>query len=156
MAPQDSMPAASGESLPLPNNLHSSSGSGPGSGSTPGFLSMANGLKKRFARDPVQSQSQPHSEPGSAPGATRSSQWWKIHLFRGMVNDLRRRAPYYWSDWRDAWDYRVVPATIYMYFAKYGLPPKLNKRLSHDLHGCLILNPRRMISVSAQPNTDSN
>ncbi|CAJ2507723.1 Uu.00g089090.m01.CDS01 [Anthostomella pinea] len=43
--------------------------------------------------------------------------WWKIHLFRGMVNDVRRRAPYYWSDWRDAWDYRVVPSTIYMYFA---------------------------------------
>lgn len=46
--------------------------------------------------------------------------WWKIHLFRGMVNDVRRRAPYYWSDWIDAWDYRVVPATVYMYFAKYG------------------------------------
>lgn len=36
-----------------------------------------------------------------------------------MVNDLRRRAPYYLSDWLDAWDYRVVPATVYMYFAKY-------------------------------------
>jgi hypothetical protein len=36
-----------------------------------------------------------------------------------MVNDIRRRAPYYWSDWTDAWDYRVVPATVYMYFAKY-------------------------------------
>ncbi|KAK7954519.1 hypothetical protein PG996_015327 [Apiospora saccharicola] len=46
-----------------------------------------------------------------------ADKWWKIHLFRGMVNDVRRRAPYYWSDWRDAWDYRVVPATIYMYFA---------------------------------------
>ncbi|KAI0881027.1 HCO3 transporter family-domain-containing protein [Annulohypoxylon maeteangense] len=43
--------------------------------------------------------------------------WWKIHFFRGMVNDLRRRAPYYWSDWSDAWDYRVVPSTVYMYFA---------------------------------------
>ncbi|TGO66352.1 hypothetical protein BOTNAR_0063g00340 [Botryotinia narcissicola] len=43
--------------------------------------------------------------------------WYKIRLFRGMVNDLKRRAPYYWSDWTDAWDYRVVPATIYMYFA---------------------------------------
>ncbi|KAI1813965.1 HCO3 transporter family-domain-containing protein [Poronia punctata] len=43
--------------------------------------------------------------------------WWKIHLFRGMINDIRRRAPYYWSDWLDAWDYRVVPATVYMYFA---------------------------------------
>lgn len=44
--------------------------------------------------------------------------WWKIHLFRGMINDLKRRAPYYASDWLDAWDYRVVPATVYMYFAK--------------------------------------
>ena len=25
------------------------------------------------------------------------------------------------SDWTDAWDYRVVPATVYMYFAKYVL-----------------------------------
>lgn len=34
-----------------------------------------------------------------------------------MINDLKRRTPYYLSDWVDAWDYRVVPATIYMYFA---------------------------------------
>ena len=39
-------------------------------------------------------------------------------MFRGMVGDVRRRLPYYWSDWADAWDYRVVPATVYMYFAK--------------------------------------
>lgn len=50
----------------------------------------------------------------------RQKKWWKIKLFRGMVNDVRRRAPYYWSDWRDAWDYRVMPATVYMYFAKYA------------------------------------
>lgn len=36
-----------------------------------------------------------------------------------MINDVKRRAPYYWSDWTDAWDYRIVPATVYMYFAKY-------------------------------------
>ncbi|KAF4343064.1 chloride-bicarbonate anion exchanger AE2 [Fusarium beomiforme] len=45
--------------------------------------------------------------------------WWKIHCFRGMVSDVRRRIPYYVSDWTDAWDYRVVPATVYMYFANY-------------------------------------
>ena len=44
--------------------------------------------------------------------------WWKIRLFRGIVNDIRRRAPYYWSDWVDAWDYRVIPATVYMYFVR--------------------------------------
>jgi HCO3- transporter family len=48
-----------------------------------------------------------------------TTKWWKVRLFHGMINDVRRRAPYYWSDWADAWDYRVVPATIYMYFAKY-------------------------------------
>jgi len=37
-----------------------------------------------------------------------------------MINDVKRRAPYYVSDWTDAWDYRVLPATIYMYFAKYA------------------------------------
>ena len=50
--------------------------------------------------------------------------WWRIKYFRGMINDIKRRAPYYWSDWRDAWDYRVVPATVYMYFAKYVTTPR--------------------------------
>lgn len=103
-----------GESLPLPNNLHSSSDSGPGS--RPSFLGMANGLKKRFRRD-----SASDSSPATTAATPRDMQWWKVHLFRGMINDIRRRAPYYCSDWKDAWDYRVVPATIYMYFAKYGL-----------------------------------
>lgn len=49
----------------------------------------------------------------------KETTWWKVQLFRGMINDVRRRAPFYLSDWKDAWDYRVVPATIYMYFAKY-------------------------------------
>ncbi|KAF2464635.1 uncharacterized protein BDR25DRAFT_296604 [Lindgomyces ingoldianus] len=48
---------------------------------------------------------------------SKKVKWWKTQLFRGMINDLRRRAPFYWSDWTDAWDYRVVPATVYMYFA---------------------------------------
>lgn len=123
MAAHDSMSATGGgESLPLPNNLHSSSGSGPGS--RPSFLSMANGLKKRLRKDPTTDSSPAATTPPppttAAAAATRDSQWWKVHLFRGMINDIRRRAPYYWSDWKDAWDYRVVPATIYMYFAKYG------------------------------------
>ncbi|KAI1072195.1 hypothetical protein LB507_003155 [Fusarium sp. FIESC RH6] len=47
----------------------------------------------------------------------KKDSWWKIHPFRGMIKDVRRRLPYYVSDWTDAWDYRVVPATVYMYFA---------------------------------------
>ena len=63
--------------------------------------------------------------------------WWYIKPFRGMVNDVKRRAPYYLSDFTDAWDYRVVPSSsrfspfcaahllicvceVYMYFAKYA------------------------------------
>lgn len=68
----------------------------------------------------------------------RQPKWWKIRLFRGMIDDVRRRAPYYWSDWRDAWDYRVVPATIYMYFAKYA---PLSQFASHSFlqsYQCLL------------------
>ncbi|KAF2031667.1 hypothetical protein EK21DRAFT_62799 [Setomelanomma holmii] len=49
--------------------------------------------------------------------ASKKDAWWKMRLFSGMINDIRRRAPFYLSDWKDAWDYRVVPATVYMYFA---------------------------------------
>ena len=61
----------------------------------------------------------PDSENGPSRPVPRAPEpWWKIRLFHGIANDLRRRAPYYLSDWLDAWDYRVVPATVYMYFAK--------------------------------------
>ncbi|ODQ53075.1 hypothetical protein SAICODRAFT_124297 [Saitoella complicata NRRL Y-17804] len=41
-----------------------------------------------------------------------------IHPLRGIITDTKRRVPYYWSDWTDAWDYHVVPATIFIFFAK--------------------------------------
>ncbi|KAF3358011.1 Bloom syndrome protein [Verticillium dahliae VDG1] len=53
----------------------------------------------------------------TSPANNGSGKWWHVRLFRGMINDVRRRAPYYGTDWKDAWDYRVVPATVYMYFA---------------------------------------
>ncbi|KAJ4413633.1 hypothetical protein N0V82_008411 [Gnomoniopsis sp. IMI 355080] len=109
MSTHDNGAATGGESLPLPNNLHSASGSGQSAG--PRLLNMVNGLKKRFSQNDTASPSQAGSAPPQGP------KWWKIRLFQGMVNDVRRRAPYYLSDWVDAWDYRVVPATIYMYFA---------------------------------------
>ncbi|OJK05202.1 hypothetical protein ASPACDRAFT_110526 [Aspergillus aculeatus ATCC 16872] len=58
-----------------------------------------------------------HDPPSTLASASSSSKWYRVRLFRGMVKDVKRRAPYYWSDWTDAWDYRVVPATVYMYFA---------------------------------------
>lgn len=72
---------------------------------------------------PTPSLPRPSPPPGAQPvdrTPTRQSaqEWYRTHLFRGMLLDIRRRLPYYGSDWTDAWDYRVVPATVYMYFAK--------------------------------------
>jgi hypothetical protein len=62
------------------------------------------------------SQNQPN-DPEAQDSTSGAERWWMIYPFRGMINDIRRRLPYYLSDWTDAWDYRVVPATVYMYFA---------------------------------------
>lgn len=49
--------------------------------------------------------------PTTTPTRAPKERWWKIHLLRGIRRDYSRRAPYYASDFRDAWDYRVIPAT---------------------------------------------
>lgn len=41
---------------------------------------------------------------------------YKIRLFRGIILDLKDRLPLYWSDWTDALNYRVIPATILTFF----------------------------------------
>jgi boron transporter len=41
-----------------------------------------------------------------------------VKIGAGIVRDIRARAPWYWSDWKDAWNYRVVPATALVFFAK--------------------------------------
>jgi boron transporter len=77
-------------------------------------------LSSKQSPSPADSQAQLSREHAPASGsAAAARKWWHVEFFSGMINDLRRRAPFYWSDWRDAWDYRVVPATVYMYFAKY-------------------------------------
>ncbi|KAL0066207.1 hypothetical protein AAF712_006832 [Marasmius tenuissimus] len=40
-----------------------------------------------------------------------------MKLASGMILDIRARSPYYVSDWVDAWNYRVVPATALIFFA---------------------------------------
>lgn len=72
----------------------------------------------------IQHLSQHLSRQSTRGSRRRTPKWYKIRWFRGMIDDVKRRAPYYWSDWKDAWDYRVVPATVYMYFAKYDSPYK--------------------------------
>lgn len=43
---------------------------------------------------------------------------WFIPLGSGISLDIRARAPFYLSDWTDAWNYRVIPATTLIFFAK--------------------------------------
>ncbi|EMD39677.1 hypothetical protein CERSUDRAFT_103670 [Gelatoporia subvermispora B] len=49
---------------------------------------------------------------GHVPNWIRS-----IPLCRGIIHDIRSRAPYYASDWTDAWNYRVIPAIVLIFFA---------------------------------------
>ncbi|KAF3491582.1 anion exchange family protein [Arthroderma uncinatum] len=73
-----------------------------------------------MSRASISGRSAGEASTASMNAAATESKWWKIRFFHGMKNDIKRRAPYYWSDWKDAWDYRVVPATVYMYFAKFS------------------------------------
>ncbi|KAI4225801.1 MAG: hypothetical protein L6R36_003642 [Xanthoria steineri] len=76
-----------------------------------------NGREKRAwqTRLPFASSLLPNSHQESDEMLTaRAPSRWSVNFFRGMVDDIKRRAPCYWSDWKDAWDYRVVPATVYI------------------------------------------
>jgi hypothetical protein len=46
---------------------------------------------------------------------------WYRRLGAGIRQDICARAPWYFSDWTDAWNYRVVPATALIFFAKCAL-----------------------------------
>ena len=56
----------------------------------------------------------------SVTSASKSRRPTPSHWFgAGIFFDIRARAPWYLSDWTDAWNYRVVPATALIFFAKY-------------------------------------
>jgi hypothetical protein len=125
-------------SLPVGTNMHASASvtqqrrpsgqsrrlSSIRSGNSGPAISTRHSVSSVTARNAARDGSQQQQEQlrrASLSASTQSSppKWWRIRFFRGMMNDVKRRAPYYWSDWTDAWDYRIVPATVYMYFAKY-------------------------------------
>ncbi|CAE6437773.1 unnamed protein product [Rhizoctonia solani] len=58
--------------------------------------------------DPFQATTRPSVPPRRSHG---------LRPFSGMISDVKARAPYYLSDWTDAWTYRVVPATAMIFFA---------------------------------------
>lgn len=114
-------------SLPSGPNFHSSNPPGPSQSRRRSWQSqhIPSIRSGRSHHGPPQehreSLTREHTRASTSASA-KSAKWWRIRFFRGMINDVKRRAPYYWSDWIDAWDYRIVPATVYMYFAKYVWP----------------------------------
>ncbi|EIW68131.1 hypothetical protein TREMEDRAFT_69584 [Tremella mesenterica DSM 1558] len=52
------------------------------------------------------------------PGPTRTTSPWSIsNIGSGIRKDISSRLPYYLSDWTDAWNYRVIPSTAFIFFA---------------------------------------
>ena len=87
--------------------------------------------KSQTRKDPETQRLSREGSRQTAASQRRKPKWWKVRLFRGMIDDVKRRLPFYWSDWRDAWDYRVIPATVYMYFAKYDHAKACSLRRIH-------------------------
>ncbi|KAG1834170.1 HCO3 transporter family-domain-containing protein [Suillus variegatus] len=67
-------------------------------------------------------EEQARESPGSSTllqdaATTRRTLSLVPKLGAGIISDIRARAPWYFSDWTDAWNYRVIPATALIFFA---------------------------------------
>ena len=40
------------------------------------------------------------------------------HLFGGLVNDIKQRSKWYWSDIKDGFSSQVFAAAVFIYFAR--------------------------------------
>ena len=123
------------------------------------LMSVLHKAVPRLARSPAaaasltaSSQDSPNTlgDPPNNPPATDSA-CRNRHCFlpqfiyrfgAGIVQDIRARMPWYLSDWTDAWNYRVVPATTLIFFAKYGLFSynASARHLTHRVAFCLGLH----------------
>ncbi|KAK2739137.1 hypothetical protein FQN55_009542 [Onygenales sp. PD_40] len=108
-------------SLPTAPNFHSPRPSSPSRSQKQPQQPQSQWQSQSLTSLPsTRTRSHPHQPPTDTHNDNdneKGEKWWHIHLFHGMAGDIKRRAPFYGSDWTDAWDYRVVPATVYMYFA---------------------------------------
>jgi hypothetical protein len=73
-----------------------------------------------FRRDASAEDVQETRSSTSASSKDERKLEWYQYLGRGMYMDVKSRLPYYVSDWTDAWNYRVVPATLVS--IKYCMP----------------------------------
>ncbi|KAK5114841.1 hypothetical protein LTR62_001998 [Meristemomyces frigidus] len=56
------------------------------------------------------------NDPYSWNGLTGWKSYRTLRPFRGMYWDVRRRLPYYWSDWRDGLNYRTLAGCVRIFF----------------------------------------
>lgn len=77
------------------------------------------------------------------PAKPRRQAWYR-RLGAGIIMDIRARGPWYFSDWTDAWNYRVVPATALIFFAKYVVQPRI---VSHCLTRSVYSPELRSLSI---------
>ncbi|TFK48706.1 hypothetical protein OE88DRAFT_1713837 [Heliocybe sulcata] len=41
----------------------------------------------------------------------------RTRIGSGILQDIRSRLPWYWSDWKDAYNYRVIPSIVLIFFS---------------------------------------
>lgn len=70
---------------------------------------------------PALNHSQPTEKVDSSPLLPLGSFWLAMFniltVGRGVYNDIRARLPYYRSDFADAYNYRVIPSVVFIFFA---------------------------------------
>ncbi|KAJ6620740.1 HCO3 transporter family-domain-containing protein [Mycena sp. CBHHK59/15] len=83
-------------------------------------LSHRSGIRTDKAAAGEEVSSAPSSNPSVIrvrPKRSSAILNWIKGFGSGVALDIRARAPWYLSDWADAWNYRVIPATALIFFA---------------------------------------
>lgn len=95
----------------------------------------------------------PHSSYVEGPPWSKRSTAYQWRPFRGMYQDIRRRAPYYVSDWTLAFRkenlYRVAAATLRMFFIKWVH----YSELAAELRSCRSLMPALAYTIDMNLRT---
>ncbi|TFY72879.1 hypothetical protein EVG20_g155 [Dentipellis fragilis] len=111
--------AMSDEKQPTISYSSSSLRARPVNDSNTGSLTPAS-IPNAFRKQDEEGTEQHHTSATSSSATSRTVRRTWLSSFRighGIIHDIRARAPWYISDWKDAWNYRVIPATALIFFA---------------------------------------
>lgn len=67
---------------------------------------------EKIKRDEIEDELEDEQKLREESGLSRSGR-----LFGGLINDLKRKAPWYWSDFKDALALQCIASWIFLYFA---------------------------------------